>query len=92
MCNPAGRNYGIINPTGKLLGRKFEVADPLMYNFEQSVKTPDIPTPTAPQDLKRPDTYRKTTRKGVGGATLLTGGSGLGAGSLNTGGTTLLGE
>lgn len=92
MCNPNSHNYGLFNPTGKLLGRKYEVADPLMYNYEQSVKSVDIPAPVAPQDIKMPEpTYKRATRRGTGTSTLLTGTGGVSAGSLATGGTTLLG-
>lgn len=57
---------------------------------------PNIPAPPPPpQELKTPDTMSATrsTRKkgGFGGGTMLTGPTGVSSGSLNTGGTTLLG-
>ena len=57
---------------------------------------PDIPDPAPPpQEQKAPDTLsaQRTKRKsaGFGGGTMLTGPSGVAAGSLNTGGATLLG-
>lgn len=57
---------------------------------------PSIPAPAPPpQEVKTPDTISaiRSTRKnqGFGGGTMLTGPSGVSAGSLTTGGTTLLG-
>ena len=57
---------------------------------------PSIPAPPPPpQGVKTPDTISavRSTRKqqGFGGGTMLTGPSGVASGSLNTGGTTLLG-
>lgn len=60
--------------------------------------SPKIPKPTPPpQEVKQPDStaarsrQRDRARMAGGNGTLLTGPSGLGAGALNTGGTSLLG-
>lgn len=59
------------------------------------LSSPDIPPPSPPpQESKAPDTTaqrRKQRQTGMGAGTLLTGPSGIAAGGLNTGGTTLLG-
>mgnify|MGYP000882153329 CR=1 FL=1 len=63
------------------------------------MSAPDIPAPAPPppppQEAKTPDTLsaQRSKRKnaGFGGGTMLTGPTGVSSGSLNTGGTTLLG-
>lgn len=55
---------------------------------------PDIPPPPPPpQEAKAPDSMnaRRKAKTGLPSATLLTGPSGVAAGALNTGGSTLLG-
>lgn len=62
-------------------------------------KTPNIPTPEAPQAIKQPteaatmsDSARRSRNSAmVGGGTLLTGPSGVAPSSVSTGRTTLLG-
>lgn len=57
--------------------------------------TPKIPPPPPPpQEAKAPDTInsRRKARNPMQGGTLLTSPSGVAAGSLNTGGATLLGQ
>lgn len=53
------------------------------------------PPPPPPQEAKAPDTVSavRATRKqsGFGNGTVLTGASGVSSGSMNTGGSTLLG-
>lgn len=52
------------------------------------------PPPPPPQEVKQPDSMaqRRARRpQGMGGGTMLTGPSGVGAGALNTGGASLLG-
>ena len=58
------------------------------------LSTPDIPAPPPPpQDAKPADSMaaRRNARKPGGLGTVLTGATGVTAGSMNTGGNTLLG-
>ena len=60
------------------------------------MSTPDVPAPPPPpQDAKTPDSTalrRQARRNGMQAGTVLTGPSGVAAGGLNTGGSTLLGS
>lgn len=60
------------------------------------MSSPKIPPPPPPpQEVKQPDSMAMRRRQrqaaGMGGGTMLTGPSGVAAGSLNTGGASLLG-
>lgn len=58
------------------------------------MSSPKMPAPPPPpQELKQPDTVaqRRKVRPMPGAGTLLTGPSGVAAGAMNTGGSTLLG-
>lgn len=59
------------------------------------VSKPSIPAPAPPpQEVKQPDsvgTGARQKNRQTGGGTMLTGSGGVASGSLNTGGTTLLG-
>lgn len=59
------------------------------------MSTPSMPPPPPPpQEVKQPDSMAMRRAKrptGMGQGTMLTGPSGVAAGSMNTGGSTLLG-